>query len=34
MVQRWSSSVGSGAAAMRVPGLARKFWTITSWMCP
>ena len=24
---------GSRAAAIRVPGLARKFWTITSWMC-
>src|SRR2546430_1031961 len=29
-----SSSDGSGAAAIRVPGLARKFWTITSWTWP
>ena len=34
IVQAWSSRVGSGAPLMRVPGLARKFWTITSWMCP
>ena len=29
-----SSKSGSGAFAMRVPGLARKFWMISSWMCP
>ncbi len=34
MVHTWSSSEGSSAPAMRVPGLARKFWTMTSWMCP
>ena len=35
IVQRWSSSSGSGWPAMRVPGFARKFWTITScrWPC-
>ena len=32
MVQRCSSRLGSGAAAMRVPGLARKFWTMISWI--
>ena len=32
MVHRWSSSEGSGAAAIGVPGFARKFCTITSWM--
>ena len=31
---RNSSSSGSGAPAMAVPGFARKFWTMTSWMCP
>ncbi len=31
IVHRSSSSGGSGAAAIRVPGFARKFWTITSW---
>ena len=34
MVQSNSSRLGSGASAMRVPGLARKFWTMISWMCP
>ena len=34
MVQRWSSSEGSGTAAIGVPGFARKFCTITSWMWP
>ena len=34
MVQTSSSSAGSGAPAMRVPGLARKFWTMISWMWP
>ncbi len=34
IVHRWSSSDGSGCDAMRVPGFARKFWTMTSWMCP
>ena len=34
IVQRWSSSVGSGCEAMRVPGFARKFWTMTSCTCP
>ena len=34
IVQRWSSSVGSGASAIFVPGLARKFWTMISWRCP
>ena len=29
-----SSSDGSGASAIIVPGFARKFWTITSWMWP
>ena len=29
-----SSASGSGACAMPVPCLARKFWTMTSWMCP
>src|SRR5438094_473651 len=33
-VQRSSSTGGSGAAAIRVPGFARKFWTITSWTWP
>ncbi len=33
-VQRSSSRAGSGWAAIFVPGFARKFWTITSWMCP
>ena len=32
--QRRSSREGSGAPAIFVPGLARKFWTMTSWMCP
>ena len=34
MVQTCSSSAGSAAAAMRVPGLARKFWMMISWMWP
>ena len=34
MVQTWSSSDGSAAPLMRVPGLARKFWTMISWMWP
>ena len=34
IVQRWSSRSGSGAAAIRVPGLARKFWTMISWIWP
>ena len=34
IVQRWSSSDGSGWEAMRVPGFARKFWTMTSCTCP
>ena len=34
IVQRWSSSDGSGWSAIRVPGFARKFWTITSWRWP
>ena len=34
IVHRWSSSAGSGCDAMRVPGFARKFWTMTSWTCP
>ena len=29
-----SMSPGSPASAIGVSGLARKFWTITSWMCP
>ena len=29
-----SSIEGSGARAIRVPGLARNGWTITSWMWP
>ena len=29
-----SSASGSLAFAMPVPSLARKFWTMTSWMCP
>ena len=33
-VQRSSSAAGSGTFAMRVSGLARKFWTMTSWMWP
>ncbi len=33
-VQSSSSSDGSGAPAIFVPGFARKFCTITSWMCP
>ena len=33
IVQSSSSSGGSGASAIRVPALARKFWTITSWTC-
>ncbi len=35
IVHRWSSSDGSGCEAMRVPGFARKFWTMTSctWPC-
>ena len=32
--ERAPPSVGSAARAMRVPGLARKFWMITSWMWP
>ncbi|HWI74870.1 MAG TPA: hypothetical protein VNT55_23110 [Baekduia sp.] len=27
-----SSSDGSGAVAIFIPGLARKLWTMTSWM--
>ncbi len=34
MVQTCSSSEGSAAPAMRVPGLARKFWMMISWMWP
>ena len=34
IVHRCSSSEGSGWDAIRVPGLARKFWTMTSWTCP
>ena len=34
IVHRWSSSDGSGCEAMRVPGFARKFWTMTSWTWP
>jgi hypothetical protein len=34
IVQRSSSSGGSGASAIFVPGFARKFWTITSWTWP
>ena len=34
IVHRWSSSDGSGCEAMRVPGFARKFWTMTSCTCP
>ena len=33
-VQSSSSSDGSSRSAIIVPGLARKFWTITSWTCP
>ena len=31
---RNSFCVGSPWPAIAVAGLARKFWTITSWMCP
>ena len=34
IVQTCSSSEGSAASAMRVPGLARKFWMMISWMWP
>ena len=34
MVHTCSSSDGSAASAMRVPGLARKFWMMISWMWP
>ena len=34
IVHRWSSRSGSGCEAMRVPGFARKFWTMTSCTCP
>ena len=33
-VQRRSSRLGSGAPAIFVPGFARKFWTMISWMWP
>ncbi len=34
IVHRWSARSGSAADAMRVRGLARKFWMMISWMCP
>ena len=34
MVAARSSRSASGSFAIAVSGLARKFWTITSWMCP
>ncbi len=34
IVQRYSSVEGGDAAAMAVPGLGRKFWTMTSWTWP
>ena len=34
MVQSRSSRSGSAASASLVPGLARKFWTMTSWIWP
>ena len=29
-----SSKLGSGWSRMAVSGLARKFWTMISWICP
>ena len=34
IVHNNSTSLASGTSAMRVPGLARKFWMMTSWIWP
>ena len=34
MAQRRSSGGQAAAPAMAVPGLGRKFWTMTSWTWP